>query len=177
MAIIEFKMIDGFPDYRAGSDGSIWSKCRNTRLSHAVGEWHVVTGSLDKDGYRRVILCRGGGVRKYCRVNVVVLTAFAGHPPEGMKNPTAAHNNGNKSDNSIGNLSWKTQRENIADKETHGTSQVGERHPSAILTESEVLEIRALRKSGMTWREIAEIFGRKLVTVYAAGAGKNWRHI
>lgn len=164
-------------NYRVGDDGSVWSRHRNTRAAAVVvAGWHLIAGGTDKDGYRKVIIC-DGGKRRHCRVNVLVLTAFSGPAPSDMKNPTAAHANGVRTDNRLTNLRWATQKSNVADKKNHGTAQIGEKHPQCKLTNAKVLEIRKLRAAGTPWREIAELLGEKLVTVHAAGSGRNWKHI
>lgn len=55
-------------------------------------------------------------------------------------------------------LSWKTHVGNMADKITHGTSNRGERHGSAKLTNGDVLAIRELQGQKLQ-REIAAQFG------------------
>jgi len=164
-------------NYRVGDDGSVWSNHRNTRAAVTAADgWHLIVGGSDKDGYRKVIICEGGK-RQYWRVNMLVLTMFCGPPPSDMKNPTAAHANGVRTDNRLTNLRWATQKSNVADKKNHDTAQIGEKHPQCKLTNAKVLEIRKLRAAGITWREIAELLGEKLVTVHAAGSGRNWKHI
>ena len=173
---VEYRIAVGNPRYRVGDDGSVWSNQKNTRGTASLGDWHLLQGGKDKDGYRKVILCKNGK-REYWRVNVLVLTTFIGPPPLSMKNPTAAHENGEKSDNRLSNLRWSTQKDNIADKQNHGTAQIGEKHPQSCLTEDKVRLIREMRASGSKWREIAETVCEKLATVHAAGSGRNWTHL
>ncbi len=173
---VEYRSIEGFPNYRAGTDGSIWSKSKNTKKATEVDGWHLVQGGLDKDGYRKIILCNGN-IKKHCRFHIVVLRTFKGPPPSDMKNPTCAHNNGNKADNRLENLRWATQKDNIADKALHGTAQTGEKGGTARLTSDKVREIRRLREGGIEWSHIANRLGEKKSTVYAAGVGRNWKHV
>lgn len=124
--------------------------------------------------YARVVLMRDGQ-RSERTVHSLVLEAFVGPRPEGF---VCRHLNGDSRDNSLGNLAWGTQAENIRDKRRHGTMACGERVGSAKLTWAIVREIRsspevtatewsrqlpgisrraiAYVKSGETWREHAE---------------------
>jgi hypothetical protein len=183
-AAVEYRVVADLPAYRVGTDGSLWTRYRRKGSGQGHGaryiigdEWLLLAGGLDKDGYRKAVLCYGDGRRRYVRLNVLILYTFVGPPPEGMKNPTAAHWNGVKTDNRLTNLRWATQKDNIADKVAHGTHQAGEKHGMAVLTGAEVLEMRRLRAAGDTFASIAAKFDRKYVTVYAAIKGKNWRHL
>ena len=170
---VRYKDIPENPGYKVGDDGSVWSRLRNSRNSKEIDGWHQITGKIDKDGYRLVILCNLRK-RRYARVATLVLEAFVGKAPRGM---TAAHNNGIPGDNRLENLRWDTQKNNIADKKRHGTHQFGEYHPKSKLTDSIVMSMRAMRKDGSKLKEIADRFGVKLVTVHAAVSGKNWKHL
>lgn len=174
---VRYKSIPNFPDYRVGDDGSVWSKSRNTRhASESDAGWHRINGGKDKDGYRKVILCNKGK-RRYARVHILVVQSFIGNAPKTMGNPTVAHGNGVKGDNRLVNLRWASQKENIADKIKHGTHQIGESHPSSIVSESDVAKIRERRKNGETLVAIAADFGVKFGAIQAICARRNWKHI
>lgn len=68
-----------------------------------------------------------------------------GAPPSDIHE--AAHSCGKAHEGCINpnHLSWKTPKENAADKIIHGTHDRGENHVSSILTESDVREIRRLQ--------------------------------
>jgi hypothetical protein len=71
-------------------------------------------------------------------------------------------------------LSWKTPKENNADKLDHGTHSRGERNGRAILNEAQVREIRAL-KGKLLQREIGAMFGVSQVRVSAIHRRKQWK--
>lgn len=73
-------------------------------------------------------------------------------------------------------LSWKTPKENAADKIAHGTDPRGERGPRAKLTEAQVREIRSLLGTA-SHRVIGEKFGVKHQTIWGISAGRHWAHI
>ena len=68
-------------------------------------------------------------------------------------------------------LSWKTPKENTADKATHGTRQTGERNPLAKLTEDAVTAIRADYDSQ---QKIAEKYGVTQTTISCVKRGSTW---
>ena len=126
---VRFRRVVEFPDkenYCVGDDGSIWSK--------RFGTWRRRRPSPDRFGYLWVTF-RVGGQMLMRMVHRLILETFTGPCPEGM---IACHNNGNPSDNRLGNLRWDTHRSNQADMVRHGTARRGQGHPNAKLTESQV---------------------------------------
>jgi len=106
-------------------------------------------------------------------VSRVVCERVHGAPP--TPKHEAAHSCGRGSMGCIApcHLSWKTGRQNNADKIEHGTHSWGEARWNAKLTVEAVREIRALR--GMvTQKELAARFGVSSATVQAAQMGKSW---
>ena len=173
---VTYREVPDFPGYRVGDDGSVWSKLKNTKNAEVIDGWHEVIGAFGQDGYRKVILSRNG-YRKYFRVNVLVLITFVGPPPSDMNYPTAAHENGNRTDNRLANLRWASQKSNIADKIRHGTNQCGERSGNAILNDQIVIEIRARRAAGERGTDIARTLGISPVTVSSVYTRRSWRHV
>lgn len=89
------KAVDGYQEYTAISDGSIFS----TRMSRCL------IPTTNRDGYKRVKL-RG----KTTSVHRIIATAFIDNP-EGK--PWVNHKNGDKTDNRVENLEWSTISENV----------------------------------------------------------------
>ena len=71
-------------------------------------------------------------------------------------------------------LSWKTPRENCADRIVHGTQPRGETHKSAKISASEASRIRNM-KGERTVRAIAQEFSLSPSTVWQIQNGKTWR--
>jgi hypothetical protein len=78
-------------------------------------------------GYPHVRL--GGRGRAY--VHHLVLEAFVGPRPAGDQ---AAHGDGDRLNNVLGNLRWATPKENNGDKRSHGTAMLGTRNPMGAKT-------------------------------------------
>src|SRR2546426_680030 len=125
---IVYSGIPGFPGYRIGDDGSVWSCFKrgwNKGYYYYLSDsWKKLRPSVSWDGYQRVTVFKEA-VRYPKRVSVLVLSVFVGPCPEGME---ACHENGNGLDNRISNLRWDTHKNNLADKKRHGTEQIGERN-------------------------------------------------
>lgn len=76
---------------------------------------------LTPNGYRQVNLHQSGRRPSKRAIHVLVLTAFAG--PRPTPKTVARHLDGNKSNNSISNLRWGTQSQNLYDSIDHGNHQ------------------------------------------------------
>lgn len=126
------------------------------------------------DDYRVVSLSRENVVTTH-RVHVLVLTTFCGEKP--FENAQAAHNDGDKSNNKLTNLRWASPVENQADVDRHGRRCRGEDVYGAVLTEGDVIAIRARIKSGERNRPISEDFGVSISTVHLIRHNKIWRHV
>lgn len=111
---MEWKDIIGFEGlYQANSKGQIKS------LSKIIPHWKggtriikekILTGSLDKDGYRIVNLSYNH-TKKLYKVHRIIAECFIDNP---LNKKTVNHINAIKSDNSADNLEWNTHRENTA---------------------------------------------------------------
>ena len=127
----------------------------------------------DKDGYLQVGLYKEGQKKK-CQVHRLVLEAFVEPCPEGEE---CRHLNGVRDDNRLENLAWGTPKENKADQVLHGTKAKGERHGSAKLTETDVVQIHNLIALGLTQTKIAKQFGVDQTLISLIHHGKNWTHL
>lgn len=109
------------------------------------------------------------------RVNRLVLLAFVGPPSDPAMH--AAHKNGDKTDNRLANLEWKTCKANIADKHVHGTANIGNRNPNAKLNPKLVRSIRRDYGKGATCYSLAKRHKVSIPTVTAVVKRKTWKHV
>lgn len=114
--------VPGYEGYYEVSDqGRVRSLYREVYSSRHGGMKRVFPRFLkltDKgDGYRHVTFY-ANGKRSLKNVHRLVAEVFLGPCPDEME---VCHNNGDPSDNRVANLRWGTHRENILDKEVHGT--------------------------------------------------------
>lgn len=162
--IEEWRMIPSFPAYEASSLGRIRSKSR------------VLKQQLDEDGYYTVTVYRGGRWNK--KVHWLVCEAFHGEKPPWAAH--AAHNNGIKTSNRSGNVRWSTILSNAADTAKHGTRYQGERHHSALFTESQIRQIRAqyaANPTPATIKRLAEAFIVTVQTIRDIVKVRSWKHV
>jgi hypothetical protein len=54
---------------------------------------------------------------------------------------------------------------------------IGERHHNSKLSKNDILEIRKLRKNGMVFREIGEIYKISMTVAHGICAKKRWSHV
>lgn len=168
---VTYRVISGYPDYRVGDDGSVW----RVRTVDSIEQWRRMKTSPNDRGYLRVNLYpSGGGKYRTFRVHKLVLEAFVGPCPEGLE---SRHRNGIRTDNNLTNLKYGTYEENQEDIELHGTRPKGETHPLSILTEADVLAIRARYAAGELQKVLADDFSTSVSNISVIVNRKNWRHI
>lgn len=106
------------------------------------------------EGYRSVGLWANNEGERVL-VHRVVLGAFVGPCPPGME---CRHEDGDRLNPRLGNLSWGTPKQNGEDRVGHGMQVRHEKHGMAKLTADGVREIRKLLGT-MSQRAIAQRFG------------------
>lgn len=138
----------GYPTYRVGTDGSVWSWRRVTQT------WKRLVPSYNR-GYPQHILCGKIVKRKSWLVHRLVLEAFVGPKP---RNRVCRHLDGNRRNNNLWNLCWGTHLENHNDKRIHGTTPAGEKNYGAKLKAEQVIEIRKMFREGRTRNYILAVY-------------------
>jgi hypothetical protein len=167
----EWRAVDGFPGYDISSIGrcrSWWTVGRHSRIGSSC---RILRWIRNTNGYFQVCLSRDRKKSKHL-VHVLVVTAFREARPSGME---AAHEDGNQSNNSIGNIFWKTHVENCADRIRHGTNLFGERIWSAKFTSYTVTLLQWLRNDQeCRLTDLADWFGVSKGTVWTNCNGRQW---
>jgi hypothetical protein len=126
------------------------------------------TNALVK-GYRSVALWADNeGERVY--VHRVVLEAFVGPCPSGME---CRHEDGDRLNPRLTNLSWGTPKQNGEDRVAHGKQARHEWHGMSTLTTEIVYEIRGMLGT-MTQARIARKFGISQTAVSDIKTGRRW---
>ena len=98
--------------------------------------------------------------------------------PNPENKPQVNHKDGNKLNNAISNLEWVTHQENSIHAHDTGLhySQKGEEHCRAILTESQVLEIRKECKENQSIF-LAKKYNVHPATISAIKQYRSWKHL
>lgn len=173
---IEYRDIPGFPGYRVGSDGGVWSSLNG---KYGLRDWWTrLSPGFDRRGsavYLRVSL-RDRGRRKSVSilVHILVLLAFRGPCPDGLE---TRHLDGDGTNNRLDNLEYSTHQINVADRTRHGTEGIGGCNAAAIFGETDVREMRQAHEGGESITSIATRLGAKYGTVWLIVRRKNWRHV
>jgi len=146
------KWIEDHKDY-SSNECLIWPFSRN-RFGYGIVYW-------------------GGRTRL---VHVIICSLTKGPKPKDR--PYACHSCGKGTSGCVNqsHLRWDTAKKNAQDKIEHGTHLVGEKIGNSKLSESEILEIRALAGS-LTHREIGEKFGVSRSNVGYILNGLSWNHV
>jgi hypothetical protein len=130
---------------------------------------------VDYFGYQKVTLRHNNESQNY-RIHRLVATAFI---PNVKNKPFINHKDGNKKNNSVDNLEWVTNQENISHAVKNGRHNLkGSRHPKSKLEEEEVLKIRELyERKVFTRTELGEMFGVTEGTISYIVKRMTWKHI
>lgn len=138
------------------SKGALWQYLEKVVLRHACDDCLIWPYGMPKDGYPSIT--RNGVTSAVHRLVCEMING----PPPTMKHE-AAHLCGNGHLGCINprHLSWKTPKENYADRIDHGTTIRGSSNYRSILTEEQVLEIRRMVAAGHPRGEVAAMFGIK----------------
>jgi hypothetical protein len=172
MSDVIYKEVDGFPGYKVGTDGSVWS-CRMKDGSFK-NSWHRLRTSKRRK-QRYLTVCFRTGPKNHGRyVHRLVLAAFVGPCPEGME---SCHKNGNPEDNRVENLRWDTHQSNIDDKLKHGTQLQGSQIYCAKLEERDIVFIRRLYEHGIPQDVIGDVYGVDQSHVSEIVLRKIWKHV
>lgn len=170
-----WKAIPDFPGYEVSNQGRVRSVDRYLECTNRFGnrERRFYRGrillSRLKEGYPSVTL---GGIhdeRGY-NIHVLLMRAFVGPYPS--KDHEIAHDDGNRCNNFLSNLRYKTYQEQYQDRVRHGRAQRGEGHYNSKLTEQDVREIR---KSKDTHRTLANRYGVTRGAIIQVKNGYSWK--
>lgn len=135
----------------------------------------ILRPCVDKYGYLFAGLFRMGKRLACPKMHRLVLEAFVGPRPDGME---CRHIDGERKNNKLDNIEWAMHETNELDKYGHGTILCGSNVGTSKLTESAVLEIRALWKTGRyTQWGLAHQFGVHQYCIWSIIHRKSWRHV
>jgi hypothetical protein len=175
---VEYRDIPGFPGYRVGSDGSVWSCLKRVYATGVRGvrfvpgdEWVRKDERVGDTSGHLVASIRNRG--HY--VHRLVLLAFVGPCPDGME---CRHLDDDPRNNRLSNLCWGTREQNIADRAANGRGTAGERSASAKLTEQLVRQMRAEHaEGGLTYEQLGKKYGIGMQGAWSVVKRKTWKHV
>jgi hypothetical protein len=170
-APLEYRDIVGFPGYRVGDDGSVWS-CRVRGRQGDV--WKKLKPARTKNGrYEFVALMREGrAIQHY--VHRLVALAFLGPCPGGCE---VAHYDGDGLNNRVDNLRYDTHANNMLDRFRHGTVLSGDQIAQATLSPAIVRQIRREFSEGATLATLSRRHGTSQSNVHRVVNRATWRGV
>lgn len=173
-AFVAFADVPRFPGYKVGTNGSVWSEWGSGFSAKTrTGRWKRIALRKVHHGYWKCGLSRDGKLHHF-HVHRLMGISFLGEHGPGWH---VCHNDGNGSNNRLGNLRWDTPKGNMSDKVRHGTHQAGERHARAKIKDRDIPDIRRLISLGVPGAEIAERYGVSKSAIYCIKRGKTWCHV
>lgn len=160
------KRIPGYSKYSATKDGRVWSHRERSG-------W--LTPTIDRNGYVRYYVEGDNGKRKGMYIHQIVAQTYIPNPEN---KPNVNHKDFDKANNSIDNLEWCTQLENIQHDWAHGKRRIrqGEEAVHKVTGEA-VLKIRELYQLGWKQTRLAQEFGISQPTISQIVLRKSWRNL
>lgn len=127
---------------------------------------------VNRGGYPQVRIGPTGHQVTVC-VHRLVAAAFIPNT-KGLREVN--HIDGHKANNSASNLEWSTRQANLKHAVKTGLLKIarGQRSPRALLTDTQVIAIRADRRTAV---EIAAEYGTCAGNVYAIRQRRAWKHL
>ncbi len=155
--------IPGFPRYYINRKGDVWSQCSGKYLK-SIGSGH----------YNSIALYEKSNVVYWSRAKALLVT-FVRLPNPGEY---ARHLNDDKSNDSLENLAWGSQKQNAEDAVRNGRLPRGEGHYKAKLFPLDVVNILVnYGKKQALCKTFAEAYGVSWSTIGSICAGDSWKHI
>ena len=160
---VNFLEENGFGTYYVSNKGKVKNK-----------KEFILKLLVDKYGYNRICLRNKEHKTKQFLVHRLVSICFIENP---LNKPLVNHKDLDKKNNSVENLEWCNNSENIKHAYLNGAmTQKGSRNNCSKLKESQVIEIYKL-KGKLKHEEIAKIYGVARNTITQIICQINWKHL
>lgn len=157
--------IPGWPEYTVSDVGEV----RRVKATYGATPGKTLKWCVMKNGYAKVSLCRGSKRQEFL-VHRLVAMAFIGDP----HGKDVCHFDGNKLNNSVGNLRIDSRTGNMADQIRMGKTPRGERSGTNKYTAAQVAAIRERMACGVSVSQIHIETGIPRPTLYGFRKGATW---
>ncbi len=175
----EWKDVEGYEGlYKISNLGRVVSlpkeiKC-NANGSTYISKDKVLKGCMSVAGYKVVRLKNKFGESKLEYIHRLIGANFIAGRKDGY---SINHINGIKKDNRVDNLEWVTHKQNMTHAYETGLTNRGEECAYSLLTESDVIEIRALYQKGVSQKDLGGIYNVSRSCIYKVVNYKTWKHV
>lgn len=165
-----WKPVLGWPLYEVSDHGRVrsWKQHGRSKIMPSVPK--VLAQAPTGHGYPHVTLSHEGASKSF-QIHTLVLTAFVGPRPPKLD---CCHDDGTRTNNHLGNLSWGTRKKNFEDRDRHGRTPRGEKVGGSKLTADQVIAIRADHRTHVA---IAPDYGVSRATISLIKERRTWRHL
>lgn len=175
-----WRPVPGYPAYDVSNHGRV-------RRRAAVGRWpanHILRPGEAHSGHLYVILTNEQRRARKEFVHRLVVAAFVGPAP--FEGAFVLHHDDNPQHNHPENLYWGDHRQNVRDARLNRKrpgevsqrgAQLGEDNGSAVLSETDVREIKRYLELGLCGSCIARIYSVRKETIYNIAKGRSWAHV
>ena len=184
-----WKDVVDYNDFMVSNKGRVKRKAFTWKKGHDNIEiiQEEVLKKLSKcSGYLSTRVVNSDGPKNF-RVHILVARAFLDNPEN---KPHINHKNAIKDDNTVENLEWCTNAENMKHAASMGLMRSSDYHKiqtslanrgsnakHAKLKEEDVLPIRAMKKMGISTLVISEKYKVSRATIQYLLRGKTWKHV
>lgn len=160
---------DIIPEYKAGSDGNIYSFLRG-------GPYKLKGGYSSKGTYLHVSVVNKDGRRLPKDIHSLVCSAF--HGPKKSEKFVVAHLDGDCKNNNPDNLIWTTYLTNLNHRFIHETHDSGTSNSRAVLNDETLFVCRwLLNNTKLTHYQISDILGVGRGVVSKVNSGDRYSNI
>ena len=172
-----WKPVPFAPGYAISSRGRLVSARSNAvQIGHGYTEIDLralrfIHQPTTNSGYKRVELYVKGK-RVFWTTSRLALTVFVGPSPS--PEMQAAHIDGDRLNNAVGNLRWATPKENNDDKYLHGTILYGTNNPKCKIDINMAQKILMARASGVSVVKLAKQFNVARSQIDKVVYGRHW---
>ncbi len=169
----DIKDFEGY--YQISNLGNVKSLDREMIVNGGIRKYYSksITQSIEKDGYLTVTLWKNSKSKSF-RVHRLVAEAFIENP---NNYEIVNHLDGNKQNNTVGNLEWCTIKENTNHAFRTGLRKSGEKHRWSKLTEFQVRQIPNLLNQGFSQKYISKLYGVSYSCIKNICQGRKWRFL
>jgi hypothetical protein len=163
--------------YQVSNLGNVKSLSRKLKTKNGFRQvkTKILKPAISLHGYSRVILWKNNVPRNFAVHRLVAMNFLK----KDSHRLTVNHKDGIKTNNNLNNLEWLTICENIAHSIKLGLSDCkGEKSPSHILKENQVLEIRELWQSSQhRLTDLMKIFNCSKSCISQIVHNRTWKHL
>ena len=172
MTVENWRPVVGYEGlYEVSDQGRVRSFDRPRGCRGFVYKGRVLKHGYSK-GYPRVNLYRDGVVR-FALIHQLIMESFVGPCPDGQQ---VRHVDDDRLNCTLGNLLYGTHADNIEDSMRNARILKGESHWASLLTEADVIKIRALC-TNQTQASVARRYGVNQSVISTIVNFKSWRHV